>query len=410
MPAHEISVSAENVIYPKTSENFEIAGFRGLLANGTSHVFSDTEFRTIHGMLERWGSTGLDEALAMDNFNRFYQIYPDMEMPADLKTYVFFTRPEMNLTGATASRTNPSVSISSENADDARLQYLAALNPELMYMLTSDYSADHQFIPYLQSRAESMQLPDYEIRTSEFTVPFYSYKFTYPVVTNESITGGTFTVTFREDSDLRITKLFQFWIYYMDSVMKNRMKPSRTHILDNSYDFMTSVYEIVTDPTSERILFWAKYTGCFPISVPISNLSHNLGSTSDSKISIQFAYMMVEAMEPRVLSDFNLNSPGTSGTLEDTYDTQFGVIGDSLVGNPRIMLTNDQHGLLLRWYTRKKGTTSIINKGATITSEANPYTTNTYINSSSGPAVTNAVPKTANPLSRYLQNNSDTIR
>lgn len=415
MPVTLVNVDTSQFsLTPKTSEDFELANFYGTLANGSQHHFTDTELRTVHNMLQRWGTGGLDASQVLDNFNRFYAIFPDMEMPADLKSYVFFTRPEMNLTGSGGGGSlsnQPSIRISSENKYDNRLQYLAAMNPEILYMLTEDYSNDHDFIPYLQSRAESLQLPDYQIRTSEFTVPFFSYKFTYPTVTNESITGGSFDVTFREDADLRITKLFQFWIYYMDAVIKNKMKPTDQHILNNEYDFMTSIYEIITDPTTQKVLFWAKYTGCFPTSVPLSNLSHNLGSTMENKVSVQFSYMMVEAMEPRVITDFNNNSKQSS-YYEPTYDQDFGMVGESLVGAPRIELTPDQHGLVLRWDRRSKGKSSTLSNSIPTLSNINRALTDSRIDRADTTVRTQAaaVPTySQTQLKRYLRSNSDSI-
>lgn len=419
-------VDPSTIITPSTSETFEYANFNAKLASGATHHFTDTEMRTLHNMLSKWSSDGLNQTLAMDNFNRFYAIFPDMEMPSDLKTYVFITRPEMNLLGDSdggyASSGDPSKMLSKDNADDNRLQYLAAMNPEILYMLTNGYSTYHDFIPYLQGRTESLQLPDYQIRTSDFSIPFYSYKYTYPTVTNESITGGQFDITFREDEDLRITKLFQFWIYYMDAVMKNKMKPDREHIVDNYYDFMCSVYEIICDPTSEKILYWAKYTGCYPVSVPISNLSHNLRSSVDNKISINFNYMMVEAMEPRVIQDFNINSRERTSSFVDLYNDTFGMVSDSLVGNPQIVATPDEHGLMLQWYQRTVGSSSQISKSTpTLTNlnvamnNANAYRAtvqNTRASTGMNTAYrwTGAASNAGKAkLSDYLINSSDTI-
>lgn len=397
---------------PKTSEDFELANFYGTLADGSSHKFTDTEFRTLHSMIQRWGTTGLSNHHVLDNFNRFYSIFPDMEMPGDLKSYIFITRPEMNLTGTSdyvSLANQPSVQISAENATDTRLQYLAAMNPEIMYMLTKDYSSSHDFIPYLQGRAESLQIPDYQIRTSEFTVPFYSYKFAYPTVTNESITGGSFDITFRDDSDLRIMKMFDFWIYYMDAVMKNKMKPSKTHINGNFFDFMCSVYEIVCDPTSERILFWAKYTGCFPTSVPLSNLSHNRKSNVDSSVSISFQYMMVEAMEPRVIADFNNNS-SHEGTFVDVYNEDYGIIGDSLVGNPRIVVTPDEHSLILQWNSRVTGkSASLSNSIPTLSNIERQLNRSTRSRTTTDKQTYADTSNKTVGLSRWLLNNSDSL-
>lgn len=409
MPVTQVNIDTSQFkITPRTSEDFELAHFTGQMANGETHRFTDTEMRTLHSMLQKWGTSGLNEALAMDNFNRFYSIFPDMEMNADLKTYIFITRPEMNLTSGSNAN---AIVVNYENTNDNRLQYLAAMNPELLYMLTKDYSNEHDFIPYLQGRAESLQLPDYQIATSDYSVPFYGYKFTYPTVANQSITGGTFDITFREDNDLRVTKLFQFWLYYMDAIIKNKMKPTREHIIDNAYDFMCSVYEIITDPTGERILFWAKYTGCYPTSVPISNLSHNLRSTMDNKVGITFNYIMVEAMEPRVVTDFNNNSRSVNENYDQIYNEEFGMVSDSLVGHPRIELSKDTHALMLKWYKRRKGKTSSINKGSPTLLNINNVLEgrvrrqDNFLEEDTPPAVE----VSHSTLSSYMRNNSDRI-
>lgn len=414
----DIDVS-QYVNTPMTSEDFEVAGHKGVTVDGKTKSFTDTEMRTLHNMFSKWSGSGLNAPLVLDNFNRFYALYPEMEMPNDLKTYVFITRPEMNLLGTDKSyalNADPGKNLSAENYGDNRLQYLYAMNPEIVHMLSSDYSDYHQFIPYLQGRTESLQLPDYQIRTSDFTIPFYSYKYTYPTVTNESITGGTFDITFREDSDLRITKMFQFWVYYQDAIMKNKMSPDRYHLINNYYDFMCSVYEMVCDPTSERLLYWAKYTGCFPTSVPISNLSHNLRSTVDNKVSVTFNYMMVECLEPRVIQDFNENSSqGTTPVA--VYDEDNGMVGDSLVGFPYIVLTDNQNDLLLKWYPRVKGRSSSLSSSVPTLSNLNnaiqrasAYRAQIAAHRDAwGISTSNYSAQLGTALGNYLTNNSDSI-
>lgn len=410
---------SDYVIIPKTSEDFQSARFVGKTASGASHVLSDTEMRTLHNMFARWGTSDINAATSLDNFNRFYAIFPDMEFTGNLKSYVFITRPEMNLTGSSSDSGgysvggNAATSISADNIHDSRLQYMAAMNPELMYMLTEDYNDYHDFIPFLQGRTESLQLPDYQIRTSDFTIPFYSYKYSYPTVTNESITGGTFDITFREDVDMRVSKLFQFWIYYMDAVIKNKMKPSRYHIINNYYDFMCSVYEIIVDQTAQKIMFWAKYTGCYPTSVPLSNFSHNIRSVMDNKVSITFNYMKVEMLEPAVISDFNFNSrvpPGASPV--DVYNTEFSMVSDSLVGSPHIDLTSDETGLTLNWYPLQIGRTSTLSKNVrtlsnidTALNNAARYRAQVTAFLENGPTVGHSTNPTG--LSNHLLTNSD---
>lgn len=342
----------------KTSDDFELDGFMGLMATGASRRLSDTDMRTVHNMFSRWSASGINEGRVLDNFNRFYSVFPEMEMAADLKTYIFITRPEMNLLasstsgvfgGGSSGTKTTHTTLVTENQKDVRLLYMAQYCPEILHMLTEDYSSTHDFIPYLQSRAMSLELPDYQIRTSDFTIPFFSYKFTYPTVTNESETGGSFNITFREDERLRITNMFQFWIYYQDAVTKNKMKVASKHKWENFFDYMCSVYELVCDPTSMRILFWSKYTGCFPTSVGISNLSHNLQSTVNNSVSVGFNYIRVEHNNPMIIADFHMNTAGAGSNFEPVYNDDFGVIGDSLVGCPKIIEDSVSKGLYLEW-------------------------------------------------------------
>ena len=355
--AVEIDTSQFRLI-PHTSEDLQYGSSQAktTVFDGSEHRLSDTEMRQVHNILTHWsGSGGLDEVTALDNFNRFYSIFPDMEMPNDLKSYVFFTRPELNVidrSGNTSySGKKGGLGLVNRNSQDNRLQHMAMLYPEMLQMLTKDYSEVHDFIPYLQGRTESLQIPDYNIRTMDFSIPFFNYKFTYPTVTNESLTGGTFEATFREDADLRITNMMQFWVYYMDAVMKGIMFPSDYHIHHNYYDFMCSVYEFVCDPTSERILYFAKYTGCYPTGVPTSNFSHNIRSNVENRVSVTFNYIKVEHMEPRILKDFNSNSRPT-GNRMPIYDDYFGVTGQSLVGAPKVEWNSQKNALFLRWYER----------------------------------------------------------
>ena len=116
-------------------------------------------------------------------------------------------------------------------------------------------------------------------------------------------------------------------------------------------------------------------------------------------------------MEPRVIMDFNNNS--TSATnYAPIYDESFGMVGESLVGSPRIVPTTDQHGLLLKWNTRKKGkTSSLSNSIPTLTNISKSLSDSSIERSYDSTAVTAAINYAGivTQLSKYLNSNSDTI-
>ena len=348
-----------------TSADLDSSRFRANVS-GKTRLISDEEMREVHDMMSKLATGEYTNSSILENFNRFYKIFPDMELPSTLTSYVFITRPDLNLyassrgeTGATTG-TEQKTTLVADNYNDAFLRYMNVDYPEMLHMLTRDFDSDHDFIPYLQGRTESLQIPDYQIGTSEYTVPMFNYKMPYPGVANESLTGGTFDITFREDDRLRITKMFEFWVYYIDAIKKNKMRPAYVNIKRNRFDFMCSVYQFICDPTSERILFWTKYTGCFPTTVPVSNFSHNLRGSLESKINITFAYMYVEHMQPMIIADFNSNvHASTNQALVPVYDEEFSTTGTTLVGTPVIYRrSNNSSDYYLTWYPRKRGMVS----------------------------------------------------
>lgn len=332
------------------------------------------------------------------NFDRFYSVDLNKEGPSG-RHYVFFCRPDLNLIDPiTASRLNSENGVS----EDPFYQYLADYYPQIISSLTAEFRINatgsrivntvlamagsglgnskydvasglpiHAFIPFLTGRVESIQLPDYTIKTEELRQPLTKYSFPYATSAIESQTGGDFEVTFRDDKYFSIRKLFYAWIYYMDGVMRNKFSPKDKYINYNCIDYATSIYDILVDDTGENIMWWSKYTGCIPTSVPISDLSFNRGSAPDNKVSIPFKYFHYEPLSYAALMDFNYNSLGyrymrTSPTttrsfaltpslsFASTYNTNPAnncFLGSNFVGRPAIYMDTKTGGLKLKWVT-----------------------------------------------------------
>lgn len=267
-------------------------------------------------------------------FDRWYTVERDKDEVSG-RHYIFVLRPDLNLTSG-----GKTLSLNMENGvgADTFFQYIASFHPQIIASLTGEFALQstiassggtgnqtltdgtkdkynrplqlHSYIPYLTSRIESLQLPDYTIKNYSLVQPYTRYSIPYASSAIESQTGGTFDLTLRDDGVFSIRKLFYAWIYYMDGVMRNRFQPKSKYILYNAFDYATSIYDIMVDATGENIIWWAKYTGCFPTNVPISDLSFNKGSQPDSKVSIPFCYYHYEPLDIGALVDLNYNSLG----------------------------------------------------------------------------------------------------
>ena len=284
------------------------------------------------------------------NFTRYYTVRPDEELSSFMQ-YVFITRPDCNV----IDDSNTRKSVPSVNSADSFLQYMVRDHAIVCKWLTENLTANHFFIP-ITHRIESLGISDYTIKDYSINQPYSNYQIPYGGIANESITGGSFDITFREDSELRITKLFQLWVYYINSIMKNTLKTKDNYRRYHCIDYACSVYNIICKPDAKTILYWSKYTGCFPTSVPHSNYSFNLHSNGpENKVSIPFRYFIQEHMRPEILIDFNQNSPGINGRTPNPandapYYDSYGVhSASSSVGPPYIYRSNNGSCYELRW-------------------------------------------------------------
>lgn len=265
------------------------------------------------------------------SFDRLYSIYPDYEM-TNLIQYIFLVRPDLNISDAVDG--------------SSYFKMMKSTNPSLLNMLTHGFSYQHDFIPMLVGRTESLQIPDLSIKTYNLDQPYTGFRLPYAGTSIESRTGGSFDITFRETIDLRIHKFFQAWLNYINDISYGLYDPKDKYIRENKMDYATSVYQIVCLPDAETIVWWSKYTGCIPKNVANSDFSFNLRGNVDSKTSVQFDYFMHEAHEAESLADFAENSVNGS-RYTPLYNGNTLSAGNGLVGAPFI---EAWHGLLkLRW-------------------------------------------------------------
>lgn len=347
------------------------------------------------------GTYDKEHLQAWKDFDRFYAIDLVNEVPSS-RHYIFICRPDLYL--VEDGNKNLSLSAESRVAYDPYFNYLAEFHPQIVGSLTGDFAGItslrktdqaeatasgygnsqntdgtavnigggnrtltvHAFIPYLTSRIESLQLPDYTIKQNYVVQPYTKYSIPYSTSAIESSTGGTFDITFREDRYYSIHKLFYGWVYYMNGVMRNIFHPKEKYLLYNAIDYATSIYDFIVDETGENVLYWTKYTGAIPTNVPMSDLSFNRNGSAETNVTISFSYFYCEHMNREILMDFNYNSMGYIAmntyapnnklnpvSLDQTtpiYNSD-NFLGKNFVGRPVILYMKDRGKpcIKLRW-------------------------------------------------------------
>lgn len=318
----------------------------GILAGYNNNDFTSTDRSKNVLLMMNDGTNDLQHKQPWVDFDRFYSVDLENELPSG-RHYIFICRPDLYLIDE-SSKTMQLSSKSRVNVDPY-FMYLSQFHPEIVASLTTEFTGmkstrlkpakgvgdnyastvtidgknypfqnNHAFIPYLTTRVESLQLPDYTIKNNNLVQPYTKYSMPYTTTAIESSTGGSFDLTFREDKYFSLHKLFYAWIYYQNNVMRNIFRPKDRYIRYNELDYATSIYDFIVDETGENIIYWTKYTGCVPTSVPMSDLSFNRNSGAETKISIPFSYFYCEHMDQNILMDFQYNSLGYTA-LNSTY-------------------------------------------------------------------------------------------
>ena len=296
-----------------------------------------------------------DNISTRDNtFNRFNWIYPADEL-GNLLSYVFIVKPDLNIIKQASSA---KLELTDTCSTDPFFNMLANTQPSILRNLSCSASTSmHHFINFLVDRVEGYQITDWGVGTNEISQPFTNYKFQYAGNANDSLSAREFSITFREDANLRITNLFTAWTRYINGVVMNRYETRKQYqqsrFINGSpiIDYATSIYLIKTKPDGSEIVYFHKVTGAFPTVVPHSNWSYNKDGKTETNIDIQFSGGFPEPMNPYTLAEFNRNSKINSAGLARAFaaSSEFASWGQPIVGRPYIARDNTNHKLRLFW-------------------------------------------------------------
>lgn len=239
------------------------------------------------------------------NFNRYGSTEPDYHLTGS-KGHVFMTRPALNIFGSSASDVSTKIK---ESADAAFFAEAINRHSIIAKSLTPNLSGSHDFIPIIHNAARSIDIQDTSIDTLEHGETLTKWKIIYAKNAIKSMTSGTFSIDYVDDSQLSISYLHLVWLYYMNGVSRGEFEPNPEFVKNGILDYASSCYYILTDITGENIIFWSKYWGVFPTNYPSSSFSMKSGDmVKVPDITIQYAYSFKKDMDPLILAEFNRNS------------------------------------------------------------------------------------------------------
>ena len=227
------------------------------------------------------------------------------------KTYahVFFVRPDCNV----LERKGTTWVLPSGLENSPEYVYAYHKSPELLKQLVDDAGYNHDFMMYLSNKARNFQTSDESINTDTYGKALTGHKIAYGKTNVESKTAGDFNITYIDDRDLHVYHLHKLWVDYISNVYQGIFDPKMQYIQDRILDYVSDVYYFLCAEDGETIIFWSKYYGVFPVSIPSSQLSWVAGNIlSTPEFDVRYQYSFKEDFNPLSLNEFNINSGNTN--------------------------------------------------------------------------------------------------
>ena len=283
------------------------------------------------------GNNRIAKSMKMYMYNRFK--VPDTNLAHNKSfTYVFFTRPDLNLLEPFTADSVSSYRLNMQLSNHTESALLWKQQPELFKLLTDHKRCgdSNNFNFLLSNQVTSFSLQDEKLNTNTYGKSWNGYTMNY----GDQFDGrgaGTFTCDFAETSEYSIIKFMKLWITYIDNVSRGAWHPSYnlqyrqyttdspmnindSHIFTKTLDYAAAAYVFKCAADGETVLYWSSYHGIFPTNTAANTLSWELDSAVGAapKPSITFAYSWKRDMNPISLLEFN-NNANIAGT-KTKYD------------------------------------------------------------------------------------------
>lgn len=274
----------------------------------------------------------------ISSYNRFKLPYLTSQLTHTM-SHVFFTRPNCNIFEkddlTAGAKVHPT------------LASTFMRNPILFTGLTHNLPRKLQqygnFNLLLSNAATSFQLSDEYIDTASSSKTLDGHQLAYGKLNTASKASGSFTVNFDDDRNLSIYQQLKVWVDYISAVYIGELEPTYDTVINRELDYAANVYYILTAEDGYTILFWSKYYGVFPKTIPSSQYSWTKGNTlTTPSMSVEFQYSFKEDYVLDTIQEFNsdsfygLESSLTGLSYAPTFDTNLNRTGSTWVGMPFI--------------------------------------------------------------------------
>ena len=176
--------------------------------------------------------------------------------------------------------------------------------------------------------------------------------------------GSTLDLTFRDTKNLEVYELARLWMLYIykrklgvfippyngyqksngympnipdSGVPLSGAQYTRYHPYDRALEYCASLYDIITNESGTKILYWCKYYGIYPTSVTPGLNNDNNAAITEMNTSISFKYHYRLENTNKTLVEFNYDA----GLTDDVGVVKVGSVRQSMP----FLLRNDYQAM-----------------------------------------------------------------
>lgn len=267
-------------------------------------------------MLESLPVGSVDRALGNNLFGfNSRQTGGALPRARDSQGFVFFTRPQLNLTMFNISNYRGFYSLLTGKSASYQRYTRMMLDPRLA--LSNVYCPfvdnNNAFIPMLTNNIVSMSgFPDLTVPSYTSESGLYGEEHGYVDGVTNHFESYDIDAVFRNVRGSPLLYFFYIWIKYESLVFEGILNPYLDMITENEIDYNTRIYRIVLDQSKRFITYMGATGASFPINVPTGNVfDFNVDkpyNDSNSEINIRFRSFGFTPFDDILKYEFNKTS------------------------------------------------------------------------------------------------------
>ena len=246
----------------------------------------------------------------IDLYNKTYRfgLFNPYGAVTTSREFLFFTKPDLNIlarddnTGSLTGGLNSNLASSPFWVDlyQSRLRTIKALQNSANQL---DYP--DPFNHLLQNQVIStLEVPSLDAEMTDTATNMFGVGFSYRGSSESGDDGQEFSLEFKDDRWLDVYYFFKTYEEYETLKHHGTIRPWRRYIEQKVIHDQFAIYKFIVDEDMETLLYYGKYYGVTPKSLPRDVFSNTNFDTGLS-YTINFKAAFYEDMRPDIIADFN---------------------------------------------------------------------------------------------------------